>query len=63
LDTDREPRRLDRTAVTLPDDLPGGLAPPLRTCRVPRGTRRPAYCSTSSSTHSNVFVTAFFQFR
>ncbi|WP_336724871.1 hypothetical protein [Cellulosimicrobium cellulans] len=26
LDTDREPRRLDRTAVTLPDDLPGGLA-------------------------------------
>jgi hypothetical protein len=26
LDTDREPRRLDRTAVTLPDELPGGLA-------------------------------------
>lgn len=26
LDTDRESRRLDRTAVTLPDELPGGLA-------------------------------------
>jgi len=25
LDTDRESRRLDRTAVTLPDELPGGL--------------------------------------